>query len=168
MIQTDSGGAYVGTTTGLFISTDGINFSQAPAVGLPPGAIGALDIDNNLMPTLLLAGGGQGLYLSTDLGNTFAATALTGQTVLTLGDIAGTSVSNTGILAGTLNGGWSSADGGAHFAQIPSIPATAEVFSGAVNVAGGFPTTVLIGTSRGVFTSSDVIQNFPGTGRRPI
>jgi len=153
---------YVGTTTGLFVSSDGINFSQAPAVGLPSGPVRALQVDGS-SPLGAFAGGAQGLYVSTDLGNTFAATALTNQSVLTIADITGTSVSNTMLLVGTLNGLWDSTDGGAHFAPVATVPAKAEVFSFTANSKSNAPTTAFLGTSRGVFTSSDVIQNFPGT-----
>ena len=108
-----------GTGVGIADSadSDGINFSRAPAAGLPPGAVRVLQVDGS-SPLGTFAGGAQGLYVSTDLGNTFAATALTNQSVLMIDGFPGTSVSNTMLLIGTLNGLWDSTDGGANFAQV--------------------------------------------------
>jgi hypothetical protein len=156
--------AYVGSTTGLFTTTDNLNFTQAPAVGLPTGSVKALQVEPDIGgQPVLFAGTPSGLFISTDLGNTFSPTGLGSQAVLGIGDYPGTSLSTTLLLVGTRNGAWASTDGGAHFTQVPTIPATAAVYTGTEHGPALAPTQVFLGTSRGVFTSTDISSNFPGT-----
>ena len=156
--------AYVGSTTGLFTTTDNLNFTRAPAVGLPTGSVTALQVEPSIGgEPVLFAGTTSGLFVSTDLGNTFTSTGLGNQGVFVIGDIPGASLNTTKVLVGTRNGAWSSTDGGAHFAQVPGIPTTAAVISGTGHGPSTAPTEALLGTSRGVFISTDIASNFPGT-----
>jgi hypothetical protein len=155
--------AYVGSTTGLFTSVDDLNFTRAPAVGLPMGSVFDVQVASIGGQSVLFAGTESGLFVSTDLGNTFSPTGLGNQKVIAIGDLPGTSLLNTIVIVGTLNGAWASSDGGAHFVQIPTIPAKTVVFSGTTHGPDTAPTQIFLGTSRGVFTSSDFFTNFPGT-----
>ena len=94
--------AYVGSTTGLFTSVDDLNFTKAPATGLPAGSVTALQVEANIGgQPVLFAGTPSGLFISTDLGNTFSSTGLGNQGVFVIGDFPGASLSNTKILVGT-------------------------------------------------------------------
>jgi len=151
----------IGTTTGLFVSTDGTTFTHATATGLPSGAVPAVQYETSLTPNVIFAGTGSGLYVSTNMGATFSSTGLT-KSVEFVVDIAGSSLSNTDILAGTVsNGAWSSTDGGTTFTQVASLPRTATIFSLATSAKDGGQ--VFAGTSRGVYTSANVTTSFPGT-----
>ncbi len=158
-----SGDIVVGTTTGIFMSTDGTDFTQLSASGLPSGAVPALDFETSLTPNVIFAGVGSGVFVSTDTGSTFSATGFTNASEFIV-DLAGSSLSNTDVLVGTIgNGLWSSTNGGMSFSQVASIPATATVFALASN-AKNPPSQVFAGTSRGVFTVANLSRsNFPGT-----
>lgn len=153
----------IGTTNGLFVSSDGMTFPQAAASGLPSGAVPAADYETSLTPNVIFAGTASGLYISTNMGATFSSTGLT-KAVEFIVDMAGTSLSNTEILVGTVgSGAWSSTNGGATFTQIGTLPTTATVFSLASN-AKNPPFQVFAGTSRGVFTAANFSSsNFPDT-----
>ena len=156
----------VGSTTGLFTTTDGLTFVKATATGLPAGPVTALAVDQTSTPNpAVFAGGASGLYFSTDSGNTFSPTGLTGgnvqsiATVVDLDNSAG-ALSARQIIAGTVgDGAWASTNGGTTFTQISSIPTTATVTSLTANGSG----SAFVGTSRGVYTSTNVQTTFPGT-----
>jgi hypothetical protein len=159
---------YIGSTTGLFISSDGFTFTQATATGLPAGAVTALQVDGDTTPTAtIFAGTSTGLYISTDLGNTFSPSGLTSKHIGTVIDVdmgPGT-LSSRMVIAGTVNNGaWASTDGGVHFSQVVTgIPTTASVTTLVANDSkNGPPTAVFVGTSRGVYVSTDVLASFPG------
>ncbi len=162
-IQEESNATFIGTTTGIFVSTDGVDFSRVAASRLPSGAVTGLDYENELTPNVIFAGTASGLYISTDLGATFTSTGFVKATQVIV-DLAGSSLSNTDVLAGTVgNGLWSSTNGGASFTQVASIPATATVFALTSN-AKNPPFQVFAGTSRGVYTASNFSgSNFPDT-----
>jgi len=160
---------YVGSTTGLFVSTDGLTFSKASATGLPAGPVTALQVDTDTTPNpTVFAGCPTGLYISTDEGNTFSAGGLVNKQIAVVVDVDnGAAPLNTReVLAGTVgNGLWVSTDGGGTFSQ-PNIgiPATASVTALTANDtknAANF--TAFIGTSRGVYVSTNVASSFPGT-----
>ena len=162
-IQNGNSANLIGTTNGVFVTTDGTTVSRATATGLPAGAVTALQFEEDLTPKVIFAGTPSGLFVSTDLGATFSATGFT-KSIAVVVDLAGNSLSNTDVLVGTVGHGlWSSTNGGTSFTQVASIPAGATVFSLASN-AKNPPFQVLAGTSRGVFTAANFSTGtFPGT-----
>jgi hypothetical protein len=162
--QSNSGSAtVVGSTTGILITTDGVDFSQATATGLPSGPVTAVDYETSLTPNVIFASAGGGVYVSTNLGATFSLTGLSKASEFIV-DLAGNSLSDTDVLVGTVGAGlWSSTNGGTSFIQVSSIPATATVFALTSNGKNP-PFQVFAGTSRGVFTAPNFsASNFPGT-----
>ena len=154
---------YVGSTAGLFSSTDGIHFAKLAASGLPAGAVSAVHYESGLTPQVLFAGTPTGLFISTDGGSTFSATGLGSHPVTLIEDILAKAtkkvkpmLSNTQVFAGTTDEGLQfSGKGGTSFVACAGLqpPAAFEVFSIAKDPVSG---TVLAGTNRGVFSSTDV------------
>ena len=150
---------YVGSTTGLYMTTDNVNFTKLGATGLPAGAVTAVHYEASLNPNVIFAGTPTGLYLSTDGGSTFKATGLGSHPVTFVQDLLAKktpTLSNTQILAGTTDEGLQFS-GKNQTSFVPCgglVPANDfEVFSAARNPVTG---VVLVGTNRGVFSSSDV------------
>ncbi len=168
-IQTFGGSSstvFVGSTTGLYVSSDGLTFSKASATSLPAGPVTALQFDKDTTPNpTLFAGTPSGLYISSDMGSTFSASGLIGKHITAVNDIDNGSgpLTSRDVIAGTVGDGeWSSIDGGANFSQVSTgIPTTATVTSTTASKSGA-STTVLAGTSRGVYVSTDVLTSFPG------
>ena len=154
---------YVGSSAGLFSSTDGIHFAKLAASGLPAGAVSAVHYESGLTPQVLFAGTPTGLFISTDGGSTFSATGLGSHPVTLIEDILAKAtkkvkpmLSNTQVFAGTTDEGLQfSGKGGTSFVACAGLqpPAAFEVFSIAKDPVSG---TVLAGTNRGVFSSTDV------------
>jgi len=153
---------YVGSTAGLFSSTDGINFAPLAATGLPAGAVSALHYESGLTPNVVFAGTPTGLFISTDNGSTFSATALGSHPVTLIQDIpikpkkGKATLSTTQVFAGTTDEGLQfSGKGPTNFVPCAGLVPAAdfEVFSVAKDPVSG---VVLAGTNRGVFSSTDV------------
>lgn len=153
---------YVGSTAGLFSSTDDVTFTKLAATGLPAGAVSALHFESGLAPNVLFAGTPTGLFISTDNGSTFSATALGSHPVTLIEDIpikpkkGKATLSTTQVFAGTTDEGLQfSGKGPTKFVPCAGLVPAAdfEVFAVARDPVSG---TVLAGTNRGVFSSTDV------------
>jgi hypothetical protein len=163
-----SGTDYVGSTAGLFSSTDGINFTKLAATGLPAGAVTALDYEGGLTPPVLFAGTPTGLFTSTDGGSTFSATGLGSHLVTLIADLLAKGgkkvtrkLSNTQVFAGTTDEGLQfSGMGGSSFVACAGLqpPSAFEVFS---ITSDPVSDVVLAGTNHGVYSSSDVGVDSP-------
>jgi len=141
---------YAGTEGGVFKSTSGA--SSWINTALPNSNVAALAIDPSSPTTIYAGTDGQGIYKSTNGGNSWSQinNGLTNSSICTL---TIDQASPTTIYAGTYGGGlFKSTDGGANWSQTNSGMTNSYVYSLAINPTT--PTTLYAGTyGGGVFKS---------------
>ncbi|HEX4790024.1 MAG TPA: cellulose binding domain-containing protein [Actinospica sp.] len=145
--------------TGVYYSTD-YGSSWTASTGIPAGAVIASDRVN---PKVYYGYSAGTLYLSTNGGQSFAATAATGLPATgtvylkALPGVAGDVWLAGGPSTGT-SGIWHSADEGASFSRLTGVSAALNLGFGKSATSGGYPALYAIGTVggvQGIFRSDD-------------